>query len=487
MKVAFGDWSPDQPELENKCLEAKNVIPYAGRYTQVKGLASVSDALPGKPLASISTSIIESISETYVGTATNLYRLAVTSWDDVSPMGLVGTTAWSFCQFGIYILAASYENLLQFVEIASTDLFADIADSPKARCVGAVRNFVVCGDIVDPTDGAVPWRVRWSAIDSGLDWPLAGTNDAYAKQSDQQDLKAEDGAVKAIVGTEYGLIFQEKAISRMSYVGSPLVFQIDRIDSTRGALSSRSVVNVGRTCYFPSRDGFFANDGSGESVSIGHGKVDQWFLAQINDNSLESIIGAADRRRKIIYWTFSANGNEIPNRVIIYNYAEQRWSYAEVTLTDLVYARQAGYTLEDLDAFGTLDTIDLPFDDPFWGPGGQFLAAFDSEYKLSTFGGGPPLTAVLETGEFCLEGRRSYLSGIRPLVTGNTQVQIALGTRQLMGAAPVWTSDRVITQSTGQADFRSSSFYFRARCTIPGGFTDAIGVDSVEARDDAGR
>lgn len=486
MRVAFGEWSPDQPDLENKCLEALNVIPYAGKYSQVRGLSAVSGALSERPLASIATSIISSVSETYVGGAEHLYRLNVASWTDVTPVGLNGTTAWSFAQFGRYVLAASYENLTQFVEIATGDLFADIADSPSAKCLGVVRNFVVAGNIDDPIDGEVPSRIRWSAIDNALDWPLAGTNDAYAKQSDQQDLKAEDGEVKAILGTEYGLVFQEKAISRMSYVGSPIVFQVDRIDSTRGALSSRSVVNVGRTCYFPARDGFFANDGSGESVSIGHGKVDEWFLAQLEDTALESIIGVADPRRKIILWAFSANGSQTPNKLIVFNYAEQRWSHADIALTDLVYARQSGYTLEDLDAFGTLETIALSLDDPFWGPGGQFLGAFDDQYRLATFGG-DPLTAVLETGEFGLEGRRGFVSGVRPLVTGNTQVQVALGSRQLMGAAPVWTAPRVITQSTGQADFRASAFYFRVRCTIAGGFEDALGVDSVVNQDDAGR
>lgn len=486
MRVQFGEWSPDQPDLENKCLEAKNVVPYAGKYSQIRGLSAFSDALSERPLGSISSSVISSVAETYAGGVEHLYRLSGASWDDVSPMALNGTTAWSFAQFGKYILAASYENLLLFVEIGTGDPFDDISDSPKARCLGAVRNFLVAGDIDDPVDGEVPWRVRWSGIDNPLDWPLAGSNDAYARQSDQQDLKAEDGAVKAIVGTEYGLIFQEKAISRMSYVGSPVVFQIDRIDSTRGALSSRSVVNVGRTCYFPARDGFFANDGSGESVSIGHAKVDEWFLAQIGDTTLETIVGVADPRRKLIYWAFASGGSDTPNKLIIFNYAEARWSHADVVLADMVYARQTGYTLEDLDAFGTLETIELSFDSPFWGPGGQFLAAFDSQYRLSTFGG-DPLTAVLETGEFGLEGRRGFVAGVRPLVTGNTATKVALGSRQLMGAAATWTADRAITQSTGQADFRVSAFYFRVRCTIEGGFEDAIGIDSVINQDDAGR
>lgn len=490
MRVIFGEWSPDKADLENPCLDAKNVIASAGRYTEFLGLSAISNALAAAPLGAIASSIISGTLDIYAGTASALYLLSGASWTDKTGAALTSATSWEFCQFGKYVLAASYENLVRQVTVASGASFAAITDSPKARHIAAVRNFVMCGDIDDPTDGAVPWRVRWSVIDDPIStWPLAGTNAAYAGQSDEQDLHAEDGAVQAIVGTEFGLIFQEKAITRASYVGSPIVFQMDRIDSTRGAISAGSVVNVGGICYFLSRDGFFANDGSGPSVSIGHAKVDKWVQDQLDDNTVRNIRGGADPRRKVVFWAFPANGSQTLNRIIIYNYAEERWTYADVDLTGIVYARQPGYTLEQVDTFSSsIDALATPLDDPFWGPGGQFLAAFDSTYKLATFNG-DALTAVLETGEFGLEGERGYLDGVRPLVTGTdaTTVTVELGTRNLMGSSVVWTAARSITPATGKVDFRNSSFFFRLRVNIAGGFDSALGIDAMAVKDDAGR
>lgn len=486
MRVIFGDWAPDSPDLENTCLDAKNVIPTVKQYGPILALASITNALASAPLAGITSSIISGTTNTYVGTATALYRMTAPTWANVSPVGLNATTAWSFCQFDKFVLAASYSNLVVSVSIPTTNLFATLANSPQAQCIATVRDFVMAGYINDPIDGEKPWRVRWSAIDNSQDWPLAGTNDAYAKQSDQQDLRAEDGNIQCIIGTEYALIFQEKAITRGSYVGSPLVFQFDRIDSTRGAISPGAVVNIGRVCYFLARDGFFANDGSGESVSIGNGKVDKWMLDQLADGTLTQIRGGANPREKFIFWTFAAGGSPTPNKIIIYNYALSRWSYAEIAMSIPITSRTAGYTLDNIDAFGTLETIQPNFDDAFWGAGGQFSAAFTTDYKLASFSGAA-LEASIDTGEFGLEGRRGYLTGVRPLIQGSNAATVKIGNRELMGSTASWTAARAITPSTGSADFRSTGFYFRARVTIAGGFDGAIGIDAVVVDDDSGR
>lgn len=490
MRIEFGEWAPDAPPLENPCNDAKNVIPSSGRYAQFNGLAEISSALPERPLSAIATSVISGETETYAGTANALYRLDGAAWIDCTGSPAPGEVSrWSFCQFGSYVLAASYENELLSVEIGSGDDFATVATNPpKARVLAAVRNFVMAGDILDGTDGDVPWRVRWSAIDESQDWPLPGTNDAYAKQADEQDLRAEDGAVQAIVGGEFGLIFQEKAITRATYVGSPIVFQMDRIDSTRGAISPGSVINVGRLCYFLARDGFFVTDGAGDSVSIGHGKVDRWLLDQLDDNSLQYIVGTADPRRKIIFWAFPTSGGSVPNRLIIYNYEERRWSYADLDLTGVVLGRLPGYTLEEVDDFESdLDVLAIPLDDPFWGPGGRFLAGFDSQYRLATFSG-DALEATIATGSFGLEGERGFLSGVRPLVTGSTGVTISVGTRDLLGEDATYTGFRSITQSTGIADFRATGFFFNVKLRIAsGGFDTAHGIDAIVIADDARR
>lgn len=488
MKLDFGPWTPDVSDAESSVSDAKNCVPQEGKYGQFLGLTTTSDALAAKPLGAISTSNIGGVVETYAGTETNIYRLDAPAWTAVTGAAISppasGVASMEFAQFNNRVYVATYGNLLRSKQIGLAGNFTAITDSPKARRVDVVRNFVVCGDINDPVDGEKPWRIRWSSIDNPESWPLAGTATAYANQSDEQDLKAEDGAVQAIVGFDYGLIFQENAITRMTYVGSPLVFQMDKIDN-RGAMSPDSVVAVGRSCYFISRDGIFRTDGAAESTPIGHGKVDRWFLDQIRGATLSNIRGGVDNERKLIFWSFQAGGAIDPNRVLIYHYLEDRWSYAEVNTTGLFTSRNAGYTLDNIDSFGTVDTITTPFDDPFWSGGQTFIAAFDSTYKLAQFSGAA-LTAVIETGLFGLDGRAGYLSAIRPLIKGGT-ITVQLAGSRLYGDTPSFTAARSVTSATGVADFRLSSMWFKARVNIAGGFTKADGVDAVVVNDDAAR
>jgi hypothetical protein len=43
--------------------------------------------------------------------------------------------------------------------------------------------------------------------------------------------------VQKVVGGEYGLVFQERAVWKMTYIGSPVIFQFDLIERSRGAFA----------------------------------------------------------------------------------------------------------------------------------------------------------------------------------------------------------------------------------------------------------
>lgn len=483
----FGAWTPDLPDLVSGAAEALNVIPYADHYRPLPGLEIISSALPGQPYAAISTSVVGGVSETYAATVDMLYQLVGNTWTDRSGGVYLTETPmnWDMVQYRDRVLAFSITNLAQQVLIGSATNFASITDSPMGRVAGVVRDFVFVGDINDPTDGFVPERVRWNAIDDPLTWPLPGTALAEAEQADENDLKAERGAVTGIFGSEIGIIMQERGVTRATYIGAPLVFQFDEVETSRGLITRGAGAQVGRTVFYLAEDGFFANDGSGESQPIGYGKVDQWFYENLNPALLYQVRATHDPGKKIVYWTFPSLASSTNDSVLIYNYRDQKWSHAEVGTSFAVSARSSGYTLDDLDAFGTLETLAVSLDSAFWA-GGQTLAAlFTDSFELASLTG-DALPGTIETMEVRLDGRRPFVSGVRPLVEGG-DAQIALGTRKLIKDSVTWTNLRSITASTGVVDFRSSEFFMRVRAYMPSGFTKAIGVDTIELKDDGGR
>ena len=82
-------------------------------------------------------------------------------------------------------------------------------------------------------------RVKWSGLNNSSQW-----TPSQSTQSGLQDLVGTHGNIQSVVGGEsYGVIFMERAIFRMDYVGTPLIFQFSKIADNIGAFAPRSVIN----------------------------------------------------------------------------------------------------------------------------------------------------------------------------------------------------------------------------------------------------
>lgn len=119
-------------------------------------------------------------------------------------------------------------------------VFALLGGNPPAGyAVGIVRDFVVLGNTYDGTQH--PQRVQWSALANASQWPQPLTQAARAAQSGYQDCYAQYGDIKYIAqGEEFGLIFQERGIVRMSYMGGDQVFQFYTFERKRGLVTPKA-------------------------------------------------------------------------------------------------------------------------------------------------------------------------------------------------------------------------------------------------------
>lgn len=140
-----------------------------------------------------------------------------------------------------------------------------------ARCCGTVGRFIVAA----PASSA--YDVRWCAIDDPTDWPTPNTDDARSKQAGQQPLSPEHGWVTAIAGNDfYGYVFQERAITKMTYVGGDVVFAFDTFEEDRGCERTGMMVAVDDMVFFKSDRGYHVVQ-DGQVTDIGYGKVDDTY------------------------------------------------------------------------------------------------------------------------------------------------------------------------------------------------------------------
>ena len=476
--ITFGEWLPDQPDMNNAIVTANNVIPAANGYRSLPSFTQLSTSASNTLLGIYSAKADDATITLFAGDSTRLYEFntGTSGLDDVSggTYSLEGSERWQFVQYGNdVIVAGGTGEELQYWDLATSTQFATLStDAPKADYIAVVRDFIFTANI-DEGSGRKPYRVKWSGFDSATDW-TAGTN-----QSDFQDIP-DAGAIQGIVGGEFATIFMEKAIVRATYTGLPLVFQFDKVEPNRGCKISGSICNIGQLSFYYSDSGFYMWDGQ-QSKPIGQEKVDDFFAKDCDFSYIDKITSAVDPIRQVAVWSYvsTSNTGATPDKLLIFNYYLGRWASADVNADLVAPFFTASYTLEDLDNVSSnLDTLPASLDSSFW-LGGEFYlggALADQMYVFS----GAALDGTIETGELPLEaGKHNIVTRIYPYYDGGS-VTLEVGTRDNLSDSVSFTSP-VSPNTDNFSNFRAQGRYHRLRMNITGEWSLAQGVD-VEAR-----
>jgi hypothetical protein len=478
--IPFAEWRPDMPDLGQWAREALNVVPSEESYTPFQSLAAATNALSARAQGAAWFRCPDGTQKMFAGDATKLYLLSGSTWNDASRLSdgayaTGGDNSWRFEQFGPLAIAVNGVDAPQKFDLAAGTNWQPLGGSPPvATFVANVGDFLVMAKI-----GATRQRVQWSAIDDCESW---GSDPAT--QADFND-EPDGGDITGLVGGEFGLIFQEAAIRRMTYEGSPVVFRIDKIAKDLGASIANSVAGVADLAFFLHKSGFYMIQGGQTITPIGRGKVDRTFWREFDETNAFRASAAIDPVRGLYVFAYPANGNSgTPNRLLIYNWRTARWSRA-FQACELVYSgvAQKSYTLEELDAFGTLETLPFSLDSSYWtGITSLLLFGFDTAHAAGAFNGAV-MPATVETAELAPgNGKRVTLRGCRPLIDGGSPT-IAAGVRESQQAIVAYTPFVGLTRA-GLAPLRRSSRYFRLRATLAPGapWSNMQGIDDLDFR-----
>lgn len=425
VEVKLGEFLPAFPKQNNPgCLVANNCIPAEGGYAPFLAAEESATTVTRSDLSSATTflgpvrgaaSLFRNNGDQITvggGENTLFVRSAGVGTETAVAAGVVSGEFWDFAQFNDFVFATSIANNPQYLTDIDTDVaWSDLTGSPpKARYCERFEDFLVLGYI----DGA-PTRIQWSAFNS----PAASWTASRLTQAGYADLDPTYGDVTALVGGRYPMVFQERGISAMQYVGPPTIWRVSTVSEDRGCIAPRSVATIGAQTYFLSQDGFYMTNGS-EFVPIGSQRVNQWFFDTVDNAAITWTHAAVDWQHKCIVWAFRTPGADLPNRILMYSWEQGRFSTATVTVDWLVGSRVDATTLEALDAlFATLEEVDPSLDSDVWLSGDRVLAAFISTGGFSTFNDftGAATQADWELGSFQPSpGQRAFLSRAQPVL-----------------------------------------------------------------------
>lgn len=474
--LAFGEYRPDVSDHNaSHSLTVQNVVPRADGYGPFPDFTVFTSALPAACRGYFYARNTDGSITIFAGTSTKLYKLSNTdfTWGDVSAgagsySALSSSDNWQFIQFGSVVIAVQANAAPQAYTLGSSSEFAALGGSPpQARYVSVVGRFVVLSGLLSE-----PYRIQWSGLAAITTW-TSGTN-----QSDYQDLP-DGGIVRGVAGGEYGVIFQDASIRRMTYApGSPTIFNIDRISQDDGLFAPLSLIRAGERIFFCSAQGFKALLPGGYPIPIGREKVDRTFFADVDTANLQLMLGAADPKQNRVYWSYKSLSGQtgLFDKIICYDWILDRFTPITMTGEYLSSLSRPGITLDALDSISaSIDALPFSLDDVSSAAFAQ-LSGVNADHNLGFFTASN-LEATVDTSEQGFEGRRMFVRGFRPMTDAAT-VYGSVKSRESVQASST-TSTETLVNTQGFCPQRVSTRYARGVIRIPEGtsWTYATGVE----------
>jgi hypothetical protein len=489
MIIPAPEWMPDQTNDGTGTADEDvilNVIPDVDSYRPWQSTALITGALGARAQGAIGVVDTMGVAYDYAGDANHLYRLVSLSWIRATNVTVSATYSysistdrwWEFEQWGNTTVATNGLDPVQEITMGSAN-FVDLAGAPPlAYHIATVRDFLWLGHIAGN-----PNRVQWSAINDSHSWTVDATTLA-----DYQDLPDDGGHVQRIIGGESATIFKEHSIWRARFVGTPGIFDFGDGPIVRniGLLAPMSAVRYGDTVFFLSEGGFYKLDAQ-STQPIGQNKIDRTFFADLDSQYASRISAVVWPTEKLYIVAYPGSGNNggIPNKLLVYNFGVNRWALINEEVEMLWRYISAGYTLEGLDPFGTLDTLPATLDAALWAGGQITLAGFSNAHRTVSFTGDAK-DATVTTREFVVFGRRrAQITRVRPLVDANS-ASITPLTRNRMTDARVLGS-AVSQNSQGDVPLRVNANYVSLRVNTTGNFTRIRGVELLDFADAGNR
>jgi hypothetical protein len=462
-----GEYRPDVSDYEaTTTRNINNVVPRGDGYGPFFDFAELSKSLPG-PCRGGFVALRQSGSVAVFGaTATRLYLLDNTTfeWNDVSKDAadyddIPAPDQWGIRQFGNLVVAVQANVVPQVYDLSTSTEFDDLGGSPpQARYIDIVGRFIVLTGLVSN-----PYRVQWSGLNDATGW-TSGVN-----SSDYQDLP-DGGVARGVSGGESGVIFQDQAIRRMTYLpGSPVIFQIEVIVRDNGLAAPLSLIRAGERTFFYSSQGLQVILPGGYPTPIGREKVDRTLRTDVDKANLKYFIGASDPRNTRVFWSYKSVSGPTGgfDKMLCYDWVLDKFTPISAQGEFLFSVTQPGLTLEGLDAISSsIDTLTSSLDD-YTTIETPEIGMVSTDHKVGFFRG-QSLEATIESAEQGTDGQTIKVRGFRP-ITDAPALFGSASSRMTQQAVAVAGSEVAINGTTGRCDMIVSTRYSRMKSRIPAG------------------
>lgn len=201
----------------------------------------------------------------------------------------------------------------------------------RAVAMRPFKNFIIALGITKGVN-TFPHMVKWSttlnpgAITAVGDWDETDP----AKDAGEQDLaETPDIIVDCLPMGDVNIVYKERSMYAMSYVGAPYIFRFQRLPGDSGMLARGCAVNTPLGHVVLSAGDVVLNTGQGVQ-SIANGLVRNYIFSNISSTTYKRSFVTANPQKNEVWVCFPFGESESCNRAAVWNWIEKTWALRDL-------------------------------------------------------------------------------------------------------------------------------------------------------------
>lgn len=203
------------------------------------------------------------------------------------------------------------------------------SDVPAAQLMvmtSDVSRFVLCFG-ASPLGSSVldPMLIRWSDQEDFLNWTPAATNQAG-------DLRLSTGSriVTALQLRQEIVVWTDAAVYSLQYQGPPFVWGAQTLADNTSIIGPNARATASGVAFWMGTDKFYKYDGRVNTLRC---DLRQYIFQDINMQQSDQIFASTVEAFNEVWWFYPTADSTVPNRYVVYNYAEDIWYYGQLERT----------------------------------------------------------------------------------------------------------------------------------------------------------
>lgn len=339
------------------------------------------------------------------------------------------------------------------------------------------KNFLIALDITK-TATKYPHMVKWSDIAVPGAIPTSWDETDPAKDAGEQDLaETSDLLVDCLPLGDVNVIYKERSMYAMSYVGAPYIFRFQRLPGESGMLARGCAVNTPLGHVVLTAGDVVVNNGTGVQ-SIANGAVRSYIFNNIDSTNYKSAFVTANPQRNEVWICFPFGSSETCNAACVWNWIDKTWGLR--TLVNVTYGAFGQFnsstttTTWDGDS-DTWETDATSWNENEYSPAEARLLMCHSTPLISLTDTGTTDLSVLIESKLERTGMTmgdpysvKTIRSIYPRIDGvfGASVNIEVGASMYPDSAPTWqTAQSFVIGSSIKVDSFASGRFLSIRFT----------------------